>query len=242
MKKVRSLVVVLVMVLMLGCFVVAVVSSHAFSETSAVATDELDYDPEYLSCHITSVEGGDILGTVINDKGVECYAIQWYDPVDMLTIMDAWLTEYFRDYSSGWSWSHDNQLLMREQDDGTIRFVYVPVIVNSTQPDDLACRLEKIGDGEIMAEVWKGDRYYYVVEFPAATTSIYDAYLQCYYSIHRGDLTWDDEKCELILTSDEEWEAQEDVYHHDGDYILLGRVGADANASYTIPLDWAISR
>ena len=113
--------------------------------------------------------------------------------------------------------------------------------------DDLACRLTKIENGKIIAETWKGDRYYYVVEFPAsnkipAKTCVFDSYMNLYYEVHMGGLKWDEETNDLIILSDEDWEAQEKVYHHDGEYFLLGRIGADAGVEYSITFDWIISQ
>ena len=111
--------------------------------------------------------------------------------------------------------------------------------------NDLECRLTKIENGKILAETWKNDRYYYVVEFSDGAqtkTRVYDAYMNLYYEIYMGGLLWDEETNDLIVLSDEDWEAQEGVYHHDGEYFLLGRVGGDAGIEYSITLDWIISQ
>jgi len=109
---------------MLGCFVYAIACSHASAEVSATN------DPDDLSCRITSVKGGEILATVKNDEGTECYVIKWDEPEPMITIMDAYLTEYYRGPSDGWEWDAENYMLFSEKEDGTMIFIYVPVLIS----------------------------------------------------------------------------------------------------------------
>ncbi|MBR2289037.1 MAG: hypothetical protein IJ867_00005 [Clostridia bacterium] len=113
-----------------------------------------------------------------------------------------------------------------------------------TAQEDVA-RIERVEDGEILAEVWIEDRYFYVIEFYKTEEisdqmAIVDAYQNLYYSVYTSGFTWNPEKKLLTKTFEEDWEADEYRYEAYTEEMLFGRIGGDAGTKWTISLEWAI--
>ncbi|MBR2289038.1 MAG: hypothetical protein IJ867_00010 [Clostridia bacterium] len=229
---------------------VSLVSMVAFA--NAETNDEMD-------CRLIAIEGGNILEELVNKDGERFYIIEWFDhPEKTISIINAYLEEYYSDNAEGWTWDAQHQLLIHEEADGSIRFVCVPVLISMPEDnsptyyydEDSDLRIEETKDGKIVAEFWYKDRYYYVFEYPVdeeygrdtELTVIADVYNNICYTCSMGGFSWNPETMELEITPENDWETQDAVFIHSERKMLIGMIGGDAGVTYRIPVLWVISR